>query len=191
MLHFQKTSATPLTAPLRLRLSGFSQYCQAASVSEVLAVIDQLPGFHLSGLREIEYLNAGESEEYLLPQGLSAWRGRKAEFTLRERKILIFNIQDRELLFHVLLHEIGHFVYFLIISSTLKHYWVSQVFPGTPSITSYGTTDAAEDFAETYAAYVLAPETLAMIPAKFSFMHHLVFSGAPITLKEKACPNAL
>lgn len=174
-----------LDLQLNLRLTGFSNQPYFA-LDEIIQAIDSLPNFHLCGLREIEYLTKEEAYAYLAPDGLPSWLKRKAEFVQSARKVTIFGVDDRDLFHQVLFHEIGHYVYFLIISSTLKQYWVTQVYPGSPCVTQYGTANAAEDFAETYACYVRAPHRLQQIPSKYSFMHNLVFSGDPITLKERS-----
>lgn len=170
------------TFGLRLRLSGFSQQ-DHATIDEIIEIIDLLPTFHLVGLQDIEYLSDSEASKYLgVKRSFSI--DPKAEFLQRERKILIYRIEARNQLFHVLFHEIGHYVYSIIINSSLKQYWVTQVHPESVCVSKYGSTSAAEDFAETYAFYIINPNTLKLIPEKYSFMHNLVFSGSPITLKE-------
>ncbi len=172
-----------VTGKLNLRLSGFSQQ-NFLSIDEVVRVIDVLPSFHLQGLREICYLTPAEAAHALADEPGEGVE-RKAAFVQRERRILIYGIENPALFYHVLYHEIGHYVYYLIISSTLKQQWVTQTYPRSACVTVYGTTSASEDFAETYACYMRDPERLKAIPEKYSFMHHLVFSGQPITLKER------
>ncbi len=180
-----RTATDPLSSQgkLNLRLSGFSQQ-NHLSLDEVVRAVDRLPSFHLEGLREICYLTPAEAAEELadLP---GEHTDRKAEFVQRERRILMYGFESRALFYHVLYHEIGHYVYFLVISSALKQQWVTQTYPKSVCVTPYGTFSASEDFAETYACYVRDPEKLKAIPEKYSFMHHLVFSGQPVTLKER------
>lgn len=169
---------------LNLRLTGFSQQ-PYLSVAEVVQAIDVLPSFHLEGLSEISYLTEAEAEIELMHLPPRESRHCKAVFIQRQRRIVIYGFESRELFYQVLYHEIGHFVYFLIINSQLKMQWVTHTYPDSICVTAYGTASASEDFAETYACYIRDPERLKTIPEKYSFMHHLVFSGAPITLKER------
>jgi len=169
---------------LHLRLTGFSQQCYLP-IEEVVRAIDVLPDFHLEGLREISYLTEIESAEVLACLPNHRLSDRKAAFVQNERKIVIYGFDSRSLFYQVLYHEIGHYVYYLIISSTLKKHWVTQTYPDSVCVTPYAATSASEDFAETYACYIREPEKLKAIPEKYSFMHHLVFSGDPITLKER------
>lgn len=169
---------------LHLRLTGFSQR-PYLSIDEVVRAIDVLPSFHLEGLREISYLTELEAAQELADVSGDAQVHRKGAFIQSERRIVIYGFDNRALFYQVLYHEIGHYVFYLIISSTLKKHWVTQTHPGSVCITPYAASSASEDFAETYACYVQDPERLKQIPEKYSFMHHLVFSGDPITLKEK------
>ncbi|MES2180759.1 MAG: hypothetical protein V4493_01500 [Pseudomonadota bacterium] len=181
-----RTAVDPISArgQLRLRLTGFSQLVHL-SLAEVLQAIDVLPSFHLEGLSEISYLTDEEADADLLHLPAREFSRRKAAFIQSERRIVIYGFEGRELFYQVLYHEIGHFVYFLIINSQLKMQWVTHTYPSSICVTAYGASSASEDFAETYACYIRDPERLKAIPEKYSFMHHLVFSGAPITLKEK------
>jgi hypothetical protein len=87
--------------------------------------------------------------------------------------------------FHMLHHEIGHFVFFLAISSAVKKLWVNELSRGSSCVTAYAGTNPWEDFAETYAYYVLQPRVLEdQLPEKYAYMRDCVFSGHPATLKE-------
>lgn len=188
MYFFNKTltagDSTASRGKLHLRLTGFSQQ-NHLTLDEVVYAIDALPSFHLEGLNEISYLTEAEAEEALADLPNREFVHRKAAFIQRERRVVIYGVAERALFYQVLYHEIGHYVYFLIISSALKKHWVTQTYPNSLCVTPYGSTSASEDFAETYACYIRDPERLKLIPEKYSFMHHLVFSGQPITLKEK------
>jgi len=149
--------------------------------------VDLVPAFHLEGLREIVYLPEaapGEAQSALHAFACSRPRG---EFLQEERRIYIYDFDGAEMFFHMLLHEIGHFVFFLVIGSRVKKHWVVHLYPGSSCITPYAQTSAIEDFAETYAWYVLDSEALARGHAvKHAFMRDFVFSGEPDTLKERA-----
>ena len=80
----------------------------------------------------------------------------------------------------MLFHELGHFVYFRVISSFEKKQWVTEVHPVEEAVTRYGRRNAAEDFAEAFALYVQAPGELAGLPGKYRFMRDAVFKGRPV-----------
>jgi hypothetical protein len=169
---------------LNLRLTGFSNQ-PWLSLDEVVRAIDVLPAFHLQGLREISYLTEQEAMQEFLHELGGVPPDRKAAFIQRERRIAIYGFESRDLFRQILYHEIGHYVYFLVISSTLKKQWVTHTYPGSLCVTPYAASSPSEDFAETYACYIRDPDRLRLIPEKYSFMDHLVFSGDPITLKER------
>lgn len=167
---------------LQLRISGFSRQ-QVVSVEEVVKAVDVLPVFHLTGLREIIY-----APELLQidPPGFHAarsWGPRKGEFSQHARTIYFLDFDTRDLFLQILYHEIGHYVFFLVLDSRLKKRWVTQVSPGSRYVTPYAGRSPQEDFAESYAAYVRDPAGLKRIPQKYAFMHDLVFTGRPGTLR--------
>jgi hypothetical protein len=71
----------------------------------------------------------------------------------------------------------------LIVNSKRKKRWVTEIFPDSVCITSYGAFNASEDFAETYACYVRDPDSLKRLPRKYAFMRDAIFSGRVETLK--------
>jgi len=172
------SSVTGAPGKLNLRISGFSQQ-DIVSIPQIVKALDVLPDFHLEGLREILY-----SPESLATDFYSArpWGSRKGEFKQRERRIFFYDFDTPSLFYQILYHEIGHFVFFLIVNSKLKKRWVTEIFPRSECISSYGALNASEDFAETYACYVRDPDSLKCLLGKYAFMLD-VFSGKPQTLK--------
>ena len=169
------------SARLHLKLYGFSRQT-VVPVANIVAAIDMLPTFHLAGLREICY----EPELVIDPFYFSGIRNsrRQAEFIQAKRKIVFFEINDPGLFYHVLYHEIGHFVFYLALSSVIKKIWVTEIFPHSTCATLYGKLNASEDFAESYACYCRDEETLQRIPTKYAFFRDYVFSGRPEIRKE-------
>jgi hypothetical protein len=189
MRQFTKTRTgadeTAAIGALRLRLAGFSRQ-EIVPVDEVVRAVDLVPAFHLEGLREIVYLPEAAPEPPPSSTRFACSRPR-AEFLQEERRVVVYDFDSPQLFFHMLLHEIGHFVFFLVIGSRVKKHWVVHLYPGSSCITPYAQTSAIEDFAETYAWYVLDSEALARGHAvKHAFMRDFVFSGEPDTLKERA-----
>src|SRR4030095_3556977 len=109
----------------------------------------------------------------------------KGEFIQTERRIFVYGFDSRAMFFHMLHHEIGHFAFFLAISSAVKKRWVNELSRGSACVTAYAGTSPWEDFAETYAYFVLQPRLLEeQLPVEHAFLRGCVFSGPPATLKE-------
>lgn len=159
---------------LNLRVRGFAG--QPVSPADVLQALALVPNFHLAELREIECA----SDE--------AWKVGtqvQAAYLQRERSIRFYRLVA-SMFAHILHHEIGHHVFALVISSKLKHLWVTRIYAQSSSVTAYGGVSPEEDFAEAYALY-LKPSSnaeLGRTAPKLAFMRELVFSGDLWTLKE-------
>lgn len=171
---------------IRLRITGFYQQ-RVVAIEDILRTIDVLPGFHLEGLQEIAFepwATPGAFSDTYVPQGLrSRVRG---EFVQTQRRIVIYAVDNRELALHVLLHEIGHYVFFLTLNSRVKKRWVTELYPRLPPTTPYGGRNACEDFSEAYALYQTDPGQLqTRVPEKHAFLRDWVFSGRPETMKER------
>ena len=107
------------------------------------------------------------------------------EFVQRERRIFVYRMGSPAVFLHMLHHEIGHFVFFLIMGSRMKKRWVTEIYPGSRCVTAYASASPWEDFAETYAHYVLHRQALKNdLPGKLAFMRDCVFSGRPDSLKQ-------
>jgi len=175
---------TAARGKLNLLLSGFSRQ-EIVPVDDIVHSIDLLPDFHLEGLREIAYLPEYAPEASMLSHPAYPRCAPKGEFVQAERRIFVYGFDGRAMFFHMLHHEIGHFVFFLVIGSRVKKRWVTELSPGSSRVTAYAGRNPWEDFAETYAYYVLHPRVLAkQLPEKHAFMRECVFSGDPATLKE-------
>ncbi|HSC74959.1 MAG TPA: hypothetical protein VLB90_01835 [Pseudomonadales bacterium] len=81
---------------------------------------------------------------------------------------------ERELL-HTIAHELGHFVFLHRLDSAVRKKWVTEIYPGSTKVSKCASTNASEDFAESYAFYLLHPEALRPITEKYAFMEKDVF----------------
>jgi len=83
-------------------------------------------------------------------------------------------------IFDTLTHEIGHNVYYnmRIDNLALATEWENLYRQNVGFVSDYARTNEFEDFAESYRAYVLEPETLLLSsPAKYEFVRVEVFKG--------------
>lgn len=186
----QRLHTQPLTAGghsaspgpgIHLRVIGFGQQ-DVVDTTLVVRAVKRLPAFHLHGLNELRY------DPPLYPFAHCIGDGRPpplAEYLQRERCVCFYRIESREQFLPLLYHEIGHHVFFIVLSSRIKKQWVTEVSPASGTITPYAAHNPSEDFAETYAAFALDPESLRrLLPAKAQFMHQHVFSDRPENRKE-------
>jgi hypothetical protein len=171
-------------APLNLLLSGFSGQ-GIVSVDDIVRAIDRVPGFHLAGLREIVYLPEYAPAASIVPCTGFSRSEPMGEFVQRERRIFVYRLNSPDVFFQMLHHEIGHFVFFLVLGSRVKKRWVTEIFPGSRCVTGYASVNPWEDFAETYAYYLLRRDVLGNeLPQKLAYMRDCVFSGRPDSLKQ-------
>ena len=79
---------------------------------------------------------------------------------------------------HIFLHEFGHYVHVYYLSKDAKAVWDEPWDEGENpgSVSPYGGTNTFEDFAETFVAFVAAPEKLTPT-AKFRMQRALSLSG--------------
>jgi len=185
---FVKTDARPAGATgdgrLRLLLEGFWRQ-EIVPVDDIVRAIDRVPSFHLEGLREIVYLPEFAQAAAALPCPVMPHFEPKGEFVQRERRIFVYAFDSPGLLHQMLYHEIGHFVFFLVLGSRVKKRWVTEIFPDSRCVTGYARVNPWEDFAETYAYYLLHRNFLKnALPQKLAFMRDCVFSGKPDSLKQ-------
>jgi len=159
---------------LQLKLTDFGKQNIIAS-TEIADRINLLPTFHLDKLKEILY-----DPERFTPQIINnsledLHADAQGVFIQSHRMIVIYQIYNKQQFYHVLFHELGHHVYFQIIGQALKMKWVKDICRNDKFISKYASRNAAEDFAESYAAYLLEPDELKKIKLKYNFMRKHVF----------------
>lgn len=167
---------------LSLKITDFGKQ-DIIPVNEIVSHINRLPKFHLEKLDEILYdperftpkiINHNETYTSTTAQGV---------YIQSHKLIVIFELHNLQQLLHVLLHELGHHVYFKIIPQALKMRWVKDICRKDKFVTAYASVNAAEDFAECYASYLLAPEALNKIRLKYNFMRKHVFEDVALMMK--------
>ena len=164
---------------INIELWGFKEN-RLVKPMAVARALQLLPAHQLEGLKKITY------EEKVTIQGLRGWMrlpgksAHKGRYNQQEHSMTIHLCSSRTLFFHTLFHELGHFVYFRILTSFEKKRWVQGVYKKEPAVTRYGQRNAAEDFAEAFAVYVTAPARLTATGPKYLFMRDVVFRGANV-----------
>lgn len=156
---------------LSLALSGFREQ-KLASINEITSAILKLPPAHIAGLSEICYRPNGNA----LYPAFSRAQTCQGEFILETRQIILYSARDKAELIHMMLHEVGHYVFYNVIPVNLRYQWTHDVHPQAPFITQYAQTNASEDFAECYATYAQHPNKLKRLSKKYNFVQSHVFA---------------
>lgn len=154
--------------------------CEFTSTEEVGNYLrETIPLSHLEGCPSIKYQsNLAKHNPYSC-----------GTFYRSSQEIKIWSINEsREELLETVTHEVGHNVHENITTNRpeLATEWseINQVsylqnsIDGTGFVSSYAKTNEYEDFAESYAFYIVDPEALVFYsPEKYEFIKNKVFYG--------------
>jgi hypothetical protein len=157
---------------VHLEVHGF-RHQELISIAMITDAIDRLPNAHIAKLTSISYeprMGQGPLGQYLYDQSELA-----GCYTKKNHRITIHRLVDEPLFLHTLYHEIGHHVFYEVLKPTPKKQWVTQIYPHSDHVSEYAKRNAAEDFAETYATYLLDNEKLLHYAKKYTFMLQQVF----------------
>lgn len=164
---------------INLKINGF-ELQSIVPTQYIVTEIDRIPSHHLAGLKEIRYDPYRETLNWLNNASvISESPHTKGMYLQGFRTIAIYNFNSKEQLFTILFHELGHYVYYTIIDSTVKKEWVTEVHTVKKYVSKYARRNASEDFAESYAQFLLNPNNLLHIPQKYNFIRNAVFGGIP------------
>lgn len=169
-----RQDSKPHHGNIELYLTGFSLQ-KIISIKQIVAAVDILPNSHLEGLKELVF---DPDRNYLDDVDFTQWQTiskAKGSFRKSKRHIMIYDFDSLEFFHKILFHEIGHYVFYCIIDSVTKKRWVTELYPKSHYISKYARRNGSEDFAESYAAYVLEPLNLMKITAKYQFMRQTIF----------------
>ncbi|OUR86746.1 hypothetical protein A9Q81_27910 [Gammaproteobacteria bacterium 42_54_T18] len=162
-----------------LVLKGFETQGLASSVS-VAEILNQLPIEHLQGLNEIVCLpnsNKREKAAFRTKKISALWNRYFSIFY----GIEIYRVKTIKEFYWALFHELGHYVMDVKIKSVDKKLWVTSLHKKKSSVSEYANRNAHEDFAETYACFVLEPERLLQCDRKrYLYMANSVFGTTDI-----------
>lgn len=154
---------------LNLLVSGFGLQ-KKLTVSEVVAAVKALPVHHYHKIKVIKYDPKRNISFLLRHQRMVPQLG---EYLTEYDSIVIYEFDSKPLGKHVIYHEIGHHVYFRVISPKMKKKWVTEIYKSEDPVTNIGRRNAAEDFAEAYALYHSQQSSLKKTPNKYDFIAQL------------------
>lgn len=159
-----------MRASTKIAVRGFDDQ-NIASTQEIANTIQKLPRKHLQGLKAVSYVNATQFHAMQLPFD----HGCKGAYYPEFRSVIIHDLESRDMFEHIIFHEIGHFVFHVVISPEIRKEWVLNTSHKAEHVTPYAKTNPQEDFAECYAVYAANPAQLAKIPKKHQFFKTKVF----------------
>ncbi len=153
-------------------IKGFSKQ-DIVSVDWIVATVKRVPRHHLRNITAIVY-DPGRrfQRSYFNPKPVNYSARGQYDLSPVEH-ILVYRFETPAECQHILFHEIGHHVYNRVITSSLKKQWVTGIYPNSKHVSEYASTNASEDFAESYAFFYTNPKRLARIREKFKFIRQL------------------
>jgi hypothetical protein len=154
---------------VELLVSGFGLQ-KVVEVDDVINRILTLPTEHFDKIKVIKYDPKRQVSFLIRHQRVGRQLG---EYLGSFNSIVVYDFKSREECFHVLMHEIGHHVYFRVLSSQQKKFWVTELYRAEPGVTELGKKNACEDFAEAYALFLNNPESIRDKPLKNGFIAKL------------------
>lgn len=140
------------------------------SPAQIADLVRRLPSHHLKGLQTILYKPIFEMRA-LTDVDPSCKGGYYPEY----RAIIIHDLVNPDLGGHIVCHEIGHYVFHVIIGSYVRKQWTTTLGGRPPFTTEYSQRGPVEDFAENYALAALNSPKLKLNPGKNRFMQTQVF----------------
>jgi hypothetical protein len=166
---------------MRLLIADFDHQ-DIVSKQEVIGAVRRLPKSHYAGIQAIRY-----DPKRTLATMVSALMNRPSSphtngFFYQDHEyglsvIVLFRFSSREEFYHILYHEIGHFVFLKVLLQSQRDAWFSLRRGETRTVSRQARKNAREDFAETYSFYCTRPSRLASVPRKRAFFRESVFQG--------------
>lgn len=140
------------------------------SVDDITAVVKGIPSAHIAGVKTIAYdPTRYHQKSYYDPKPINYFV--QGEYKIGPfEHILVYKFDNLQEFRHILFHEVGHHVFMKTLSSKDKKKWVFDVYPNSQHITEYSKSNAAEDFAESYAFFLHSPNKLKKIFKKYIFI---------------------
>ena len=164
---------------MRLLIADFDHQ-RIVSKQEVVSAVRRLPQSHYAGIQAIRY-----DPKRTLATAVASLQNRPSSlrtsgFFYHEHEsglsvIVLFRFRSRKEFFHILYHEIGHFVFLKVLQQSQRNEWFSLRREEERSVSSQADRNAREDFAETYAYYCINPDRLHGVPLRRAFFRDIVF----------------
>jgi hypothetical protein len=163
---------------MRLLVANFDSQ-QIVTREQVVEAVLALPYRHISGIQVIRYdpsRTIATTLSYLSEQP-SVISSQGLFYHDRESAVIVlFGFSSRAQFYHVLYHEIGHYVFLRRLDQAQRDVWMYRIRKAEPgTVSAYAGRNSREDFAETYAFWCTRRERLASFPMRYTFFAERVF----------------
>lgn len=166
---------------MRLLIADFDHQ-NLVSKQEVVSAVRRLPKAHYAGIQAIRY-----DPKRTLATAMASIQNRPSSlrtsgFFYHEHEsgmsvIVLYRFRSRKDFYHILYHEIGHFVFLKVLQQNQRNKWFSLRREEQHTVSSQAGRNAREDFAESYAYYCINPARLHGLPLRRAFFRDIVFRG--------------
>jgi AAA+ ATPase superfamily predicted ATPase len=154
-----------------LIIKGFKKQT-LLSIEQIVEALTYIPKNHLRGITTLVYdPQRFYQRSYTTIKPINFKAVGEYETTPLNH-ILIYRFASHDEFRHILYHEVGHHVFKRYLDSVQRKRWVTQIYPNSTYVSSYAKTNAAEDFAESYASYIKKSPVLSAIPSKYKFIQN-------------------
>ena len=165
---------------MRLIIANFDRQ-HIVTKKQVVAAVQRLPYSHYSGIRAIRYdpYRTLATNLSFIQQKSYSQRAKGLYYHEQELSvIIIFQFRTMAQFYHILYHEIGHYVFLRVLTQEQRNQWFYTIRPSEKNcISDQAKQNSREDFAETYAYYCTVPSQLKILPNKATYFQDAVFSG--------------
>ena len=163
---------------MQILVAGFDSQ-KLISRDEVVTALLKLPELHLRGIKVVRYdpnRTIANTMTWLMDEPLSPQTMGSYYQTENLSAIVVWKFNSRHEFYHILYHEIGHYVFLKTLRQPHRDHWMKVIRPGeSQRVSEYAGKNSREDFAETYAAYLNKEPELNNCPMRRDFMENVVF----------------
>jgi len=166
---------------MRLVVANFDRQ-RIVSKGQVVAAVKRLPQNHYAGIRAIRYdpHRTLATQLSYLNHKPSSTRTQGIYYHDQDLSVIvIFRFNSASQFYHILYHEIGHYVFLRVLSQEQRDRWFYHIRPSENRfVSSQARQNSREDFAESYAYYCTSPSRLLLeTPRKAAYFQNTIFPG--------------
>lgn len=163
---------------MQILIAGFESQ-SIVSRDEVIDALLRLPELHLRGIKVVRYdpnKVIATSMIWLMDEPVSPGTRGSYYQTDNFSAIVVWKFTSRAEFYHILYHEVGHYVFMQTIQQPARDQWMYDIRKQEPqTVSQYAKKNSREDFAESYAAYVTQNTSLDACPLRRAYMATRVF----------------
>lgn len=163
---------------MQILVAGFNHQ-KIVTREEVVNALVALPELHLRGVKVVRYdpnRIIATTMNWLTDEPISPGTRGGYYQTENMSAIVVWKFNSRKEFFHILYHEIGHYVFMKTLRQPQRDQWMYEVRQREPqTVSASAKKNSREDFSESYSAWVNKNPSLDGCPLRKSFMSRVVF----------------